>query len=96
MKNYDKPFNFPENLLRQLEECSSNGAFLLFYKDTDNCIIPVMNCEGQSDALALCSFAHNYLTALNNIDVNSLIDMFRHSINEHMGVDEEGEDDDQD
>jgi len=96
MKNYEKPFTFPDSLLLQIEECSNDGSFLLFYKDNDGCIIPVLNCPDQTNALALTSSAHNYVTALNNIDVGSLIDMFRQSMNEHLGVEGMDEEDDED
>ena len=93
---YDGPFEFPNQILEQVAECSKDGAFLLFYKDADGMIIPVMNAHDQTNSLALVGFAHNYLTALNNIDVGSLIDMFRQSMNEHLGVEGMDEEDDED
>lgn len=90
MKKYEKPFEFPSQLLHQVAECSKDGCFFLIYKDDNGGLVPVMHALNQSDALALSSFTQKYLAAMDNVEIQQLVEMFHETINEHLIEGDEG------
>lgn len=90
MSKYDKPFQFPPQLLEQLAECSKDSCFFFVYKDDQGNLVPMLHALSQTDALALSSFIQKYLAAMDNIEIQQLIEMFHASIHDYM--EEQGED----
>lgn len=87
-KQPEKPFEFPKNLLHQIAECSSDGAFLLIIKSQDGCLIPIISAN-PSDAEAICGFTQKYLAALDNFEFQRMIDILNFQDGEEGLADEE-------
>lgn len=85
---YSNDFEFPRQLLNQIASCSA-GGFLLFYLDQKGQIVPVPGFESQASALALCSFANKYLEAINNLEIENIMNVFQEAREEEHTDDPE-------
>jgi len=73
-------FEFPESLLKQIEECS-NGGFVLFFIDQDKGVEIALSYDSESVLRALISKANGWVngisTVLDDEDEKSIGDFFR-------------------
>lgn len=83
-KESKQPFQFPQRLLEQIQECSN--SYLLFTIDENGSIIPYYQLDSEASIIALSKYAQMFSTVM--------FENLMQDIDRGFGFDEELDDND--
>jgi len=87
-----KKFNFPNNLLKQLDECSF-GGYILFNFNSQGDPQVFTKFDNQMNAMALLYYLGSWISTVDQMNIDATADAINRENNKHNSQeDEESED----
>lgn len=87
-----KKFNFPNNLLKQLDECSF-GGYVLFNFNSQGDPQVFTKFDNQMNAMALLYYLGSWISTVDQMNIDATADAINRENNKHNSQeDEESED----
>jgi len=87
-----KKFNFPNNLLKQLDECSF-GGYLLFNFNQDGDPQVYTKFDNQVNAMALLYYLGSWISTVDQMNMDATADAINKENKKHKEDDQEDQDD---
>ena len=80
-KKSEEPFEFPQSVLNQIEECSAGGYVLFIFDAAGN---PIVHSyfDTTPNAMAMQFYINNWNKALEEINLNATIESINRDISE--------------
>jgi len=87
-----KKFNFPNNLLKQLDECSF-GGYVLFNFNQDGDPQVYTKFDNQVNAMALLYYLGSWISTVDQMNMDATADAINKENKKHKEDDQEDQDD---
>jgi hypothetical protein len=85
-----KKFNFPNNLLKQLDECSF-GGYVLFNFNAQGDPQVFTKFDNQMNAMALLYYLGSWISTVDQMNIDATADAINRENNKHKHNNQEGE-----